>query len=346
MTSIKELPKSLVDSVSNILEKSVKVTTKVHNSIASEGLKKFGVSKVESLTEAQKKQYYSWLQLRLQEAACGCGEDVAEDDMPGDAPFHKDGNEDSEKKKEIDEEEAEDEIKESVALDADELAVNGAVGVTDVDEQYPVHADVIKDSSPLLGTTEYRLFAQFNTNTLPQIVPPVTLPGAPSVDALRSVVEGLPWFCQVCEKALTDAADLPHQRPEHAGVVSEAAVISDVDRKRVALIRRIFSNSKVYILENNRVYQVTIHSDKEQGKEVELEISLDPSPKAVGKFVWKASQNRAGYQGAPELTPHADVISTPFLPGDAQKSVQALQTLLNTVSSKIRAGEYEFDDSL
>ena len=343
--SLRDLPKSLIDSVVEIATESQHKHEKQTSKLIEQGLKRFGVKAVDDLTENDQKALHAWVQMQLTESSCGCESDMTEDDMPGDSVYHKDGDEDAEKKKELDEDDKEDSLKESIALRADEIATNGAVGVTDPENQLPVHADVLKDTS-VDGKHEFRLFVQFNTNSLPVIVPPVTLPGAPTVDALRDVVEGLPFFCDVCEKALTDAMDIPHERPEHAGVVSEAAVVSDVDRKRVALIRRFFGNSKVYITENNRVYTVAVYSDKHPGKEVELDVALDPSPKAVGKFVWKVSQNRPGYQGAEDLTPHPDVISAPFLPGDEQKSIQALQTLLNSVSRKIRAGEYEFDDSL
>lgn len=341
MTSIKQLPQSLVDSVSSILEKSVKVTAKVHNSIVSEGLKKFGVSKVESLSEAQKKQYYSWLQLRLQEASCGCGEDVAEDDMPGDAPFHKHGDESGEKKKELGEEDSEDEIVESVALEVDEIAVNGAVGVTDADEQYPVHADVIKDSSPGEGTTEYRLFAQFNTNTLPQIVPPVTLPGAPSVDALRDVVEGLPWFCEVCEKALVAAADLPHQRPEHAGVVSEAYVPTPYDKKVFNIIRQATKSQKVSVEDYSssgqhiREYQAEIKTGDEFYDTLFVTCREEPSKKAPGKMVWVVRRDNGDY-------PFDPVVSEPYVPGTELKSLATLKSAL----AKIKFDSESDDSSL
>ena len=97
-------------------------------------------------------------------------------------------------------------VKESVALSADDIATNGAVGVGDASLATPKHADVIKDSSPLDGTSQYRMLVQFATNTGTQIVPSASLPGAPTVEALREIVEGLPYFNDVMDAALTNAA--------------------------------------------------------------------------------------------------------------------------------------------
>lgn len=245
MASIKDTSKSLIKAVSDVVTKSSEHRTKLEKAVFTEALKKFKVSDTSELTERDKRSFHAYVQTQLTEADCSCGS-VEEDDMPGDEVYHSDGDENAEKKKELGENEDEEDssieaaeseekddleercwdgykptpgvkayepgscVKEDV--DPDEYATNGAVGVTDASQQLPVHADVLKDSSPQDGTTEYRLFAQFNTNTLPQIVPPVTLPGAPTIDALRDIVEGLPWFCDVCERALANASDLPHQR--------------------------------------------------------------------------------------------------------------------------------------
>ena len=256
--SLRDLPKSLIDSVVEITTESQHKHEKQTSKLIEQGLKRFGVKSVSDLTENDQKALHAWVQIQLAESSCHCGSDMTEDDMPGDSVYHKDGKEDAEKKKELDESEAaqaavkaelkklgktlgelspeekkdlfnrvdarvsakneasDADIYEGVALDADEIATNGAVGVTDPENQLPVHADVLKDTS-VDGKHEFRLFVQFNTNSLPVIVPPVTLPGAPTVDALRDIVEGLPFFCDVCEKALTDAMDIPHNRPEHKG---------------------------------------------------------------------------------------------------------------------------------
>ncbi|NBV28358.1 hypothetical protein EBS02_04975 [bacterium] len=260
--SLRDLPKSLIDSVVEITTESQHKHDKQTSKLIEQSLKRFGVKSVSDLTENDQKALHAWVQIQLTESSCGCESDMTEDDMPGDSVYHKDGKEDAEKKTELDESEAAqavvkaelkklgktlgelspeekkdlfnrvdarvtakneasacdilDDIYEGMTLEANEIATNGAVGVTDAESQLPVHADVLKDTS-VDGKHEFRLFVQFNTNSLPVIVPPVTLPGAPTVDALRDVVEGLPFFCDVCEKALTDAMDIPHNRPEHKG---------------------------------------------------------------------------------------------------------------------------------
>lgn len=422
MSSIKELSKSLIDAVTEVVTDSIKVKSNVEKTLAAEGLRKFGVSEVSKLSEDDRKRYYSWLQLKLQEASCGCGEDVTEDDMPGDAPFHKDGEEDAEKKKDLGEEESDDELSEavssstkskiaghlskltstprgkdranvanailnlmgkdssvkgtkfekafgkvlplatkyganpeelekavdralealneSIALEADEIATNGAVGVTDADEQLPVHVDVIRDSNPLSGTTEYRLFAQFNTNTLPQIVPPVVLPGAPTLDALRDVVEGLPWYCDECARALADAADVPHERPEHAGVVAEALTLSQTDRLVVASIKRILKTTDVTVIYNNTEYLARIGS-KEQGEFYHLGIVLEPSSKRLGKLNWAVYDQTISDQD-PNSNQRlaAPLFSLPFDQGDIALSVRKLQEVLQIAAKGVASGSY------
>ena len=409
MSSIKELSKSLIDAVTEVVTDSIKVKSNVEKTLAAEGLRKFGVSSVSKLSEDDRKRYYSWLQLKLQEASCGCGEDVTEDDMPGDAPFHKDGEEDAEKKKDLGEEESDDELSEavssstkskiaghlskltstprgkdranvanailnlmgkdssvkgtkfekafgkvlplatkyganpeelekavgralealneSIALEADEIATNGAVGVTDADEQLPVHVDVIRDSNPLSGTTEYRLFAQFNTNTLPQIVPPVVLPGAPTLDALRDVVEGLPWYCDECARALADAADVPHERPEHAGVVVEAYVPTQYDKKVFNIIKQATKSASVEVDDYTssgvhvREYVASLKTDDEFYDTLYVHCKEEPSKKSPGKMVWVVRLDNGDY-------PFEPVVSEPYVPGAELKSLSALKSSL------------------
>lgn len=203
---INDLPKSLVDSVIDVVTKSEETYNNTVQKIISEGLTHFGVSCVTELSEADQKALHAWTQIRLAEADCSCGTDVEEDDMPGDAPFHKDGDEAGEKKKEIDEEESEDELKESIALSADEIATNGAVGVGDATLALPKHADVIHDTDPYTNTTQYRLLIQYATNEGTRIYPPVSLPGAASVAELRTLVEGLPEFNEALDSALVNAS--------------------------------------------------------------------------------------------------------------------------------------------
>ena len=148
---INDLPKSLVDSVIDVVTQSAKNEEKLFERIIKEGLNKFGISDVSSLSENDVKALYAWTQIRLNEVMCSCGGELDEDDMPNDAEYHKGGDEEGEKKKEIDEEDDEkkDELKEAIALGPDEIATNGAVGVGDASIALPIHADVITDSSPL-----------------------------------------------------------------------------------------------------------------------------------------------------------------------------------------------------
>ena len=162
---------------------------------------------VSDLSESDQKAFHAWTQLRLSESDCHCGE-VEEDDMPGDSAYQHDGEESAEKKKEIDEEEdAEKQVtSESVALGANEIATNGAVGVADALVATPKHADVIHDTDPYTGVTQYRLLLQYATNEGTRIYPPVSLPGAVSVADLRTLVQGLPEFNEAVDAALVHAS--------------------------------------------------------------------------------------------------------------------------------------------
>ena len=388
MSSISNLPKSLVSAVSDVVTRSEQATINTRNRIFNEGLKRFGVSSIAELTETDAKALYSWVQSKLQEASCGCGEDVTEDDMPGDSVYHKDDDESAEKKTEIDESsdqkkkikaelaklkkelddviassdangtwpekkiislftkmknltDKKNSLKESVALEADEIATNGAVGVTDADEQLPVHADVLRDSSPVDGKTEFRLFVQFNTNTLPLIVPPVTLPGAPTIDALRDVVEGLPFFCDVCERALSVASDSPHEEPSHnGGVVSESLTLSQTDRLVVASVKRLLKTTDVHVIYNNTEYLARVPSST-KGEFYHIGISLEPSQKRLGKQNWVAYDQTISDQdpnSGQKLA--APDFSLPFDQGDIQVSLRKLQELLAHVARNVAAGSY------
>lgn len=366
MTSIRTLPKSLVAAASEVVSNSEKAVIKIRSRLYSKGLKKFGVSDKSQLTESQLKALHSWVQIKLDEAACHCDED----DMPGDAPYHKDGDEDAEKKKELDEGEAAQsavdaelkklgktlgelspeekkdlfkrvdarvdakneasdcDIYEGVSLEADEIATNGAVGVTDAEEQLPVHADVLRDSSPVDGKTELRLFVQFNTNTLPVIVPPVTLPGAPTLDALRDIVEALPFFCDVCERALAAAADLPHESPTN-GVedVSEALVPTQYDKKVLNVLKQATKSTQVEVDDyissglHVREYVAKLASDDSTHY---VNCQEQPSKKAVGKMVWVINQEMGDH-------PFDTIVSDPYPAGAELKSLTALKSALNKV---------------
>lgn len=374
MTSIKTLPKSLVAAASEVVSNSEKAVIKIRSRLYSEGLKKFGVSDKSQLTESQLKALHSWVQIKLDEAACHCDED----DMPGDAPYHKGGDEGAEKKKELDEGEAAQsavdaelkklgktlgelspeekkdlfnrvdtrvdakneasdcDIYEGVSLDADEIATNGAVGVTDAEEQLPVHADVLRDSSPVDGKTELRLFVQFNTNTLPVIVPPVTLPGAPTLDALRDIVEGLPFYCDVCERALSAAADLPHESPNHVGEsVTEAYVPTQYDKKVIAAIKQVTKAQKVQVEDYTdsgvhiREYSAVL---EKSGSEDVLYFGCmeSPSRKSPGKMTWTIRYELNDENADPNVGGQIkSVVGEPFPAGVELKSLSTLKAALS-----------------
>lgn len=231
---INDLPKSLIDSVVEVVTKSAENQNKLLEKIVLEGLEKFGVKSVSELSEGDQKAFHAWTQLRLTEADCHCGSEVEEDDMPGDSVYHDGGDEDAGKKKEIDEDEKADKdhdgdgevetssqeylgakdkaikaaMKESVALGSDEIATNGAVGVGNALLAQPKHADVIHDTDPYSGVTQYRLLLQYATNEGTRIYPPVSLPGAASIADLRTLVEGLPEFNEAIDAALVANAAL------------------------------------------------------------------------------------------------------------------------------------------
>jgi hypothetical protein len=231
---INDLPKSLIDSVVEVVTKSVQNQNKVLERVVLEGLKKFGVNSISELSEGDQKAFHAWTQLRLTEADCHCGSELEEDDMPGDSVYHDGDDESSGKKKEMDEDDTADHdhdgdgevetssqeylgakdkaikaaMKESVALGANEIATNGAVGVGNALLAQPKHADVIHDTDPYSGVTQYRLLLQYATNEGTRIYPPVSLPGAQSIAELRTLVEGLPEFNEAIDAALVANAAL------------------------------------------------------------------------------------------------------------------------------------------
>lgn len=233
--SFKNLPNSLVDSVTEIMNKSVQEDIEIINGVVAEGLKTFGVSALSELSEADQKAFHSWARkevemqkvLRLlgettpaavEEEDCGCGDSVDEDEEKSSdlaqTAHHNSWKEetaaDATKCESV-------EIAEAIAVAPDQLAHNGAVGVRDATKAHPVHADVIRDSSPLDGKTEFRMLVQFPTNERCVIVPPPTLPGAPTVAALKGVVEGLPYYCEKMGEALEAASSAPHNEPNFKG---------------------------------------------------------------------------------------------------------------------------------
>lgn len=242
--SLRDLPKSLIDAVCEVVVDSTEKHQKLVAQLRAEGLQRFGVKRESQLTESDQKALYAWIQTRLHEASCGCEHDVAkEDHMPGDEVLY---NKDGEIKKQMDEDDTADkdydgdgevesgsdeylgsrdkaikaamkneedseddvELSENVALGASELATNGAVGVANAALAKPKHADVIRDTDPTTGVTEYRLLLQYATNEGTRIYPPTNLPGARSVADLRSLVDGLPDFNEAVDSALVHASTM------------------------------------------------------------------------------------------------------------------------------------------
>jgi len=334
--SLKDLSKSLIDFVEEISSQSDNNHQKQTSKLLEQGLKKFGVKSVDDLAENDQKALHAWVQIQLTESSCVCDSDITEDYMHGDSVYHKDDDESAEKKTEIDEENEDSSIEESIALSADEIATNGAVGVTDPETQHPVHADVLKDSS-VDGKHEYRLFVQFNTNTLPIIVPPVTLPGAPTINALRTVVEGLPFFCDVCEKALASAVDVPHERPDHLGSnVSEAYLPTAYDKKVVRLMKTVLKPKSVDI---DDYIDGGIHVKEFTAKINDLYITAHerPSKKQPGKSEWHVHQEFGTF-------PIDPISSMPFPAGDVVKGLSSLKAVLSKIDTSgknVVSVEYE-----
>ena len=108
-------------------------------------------------------------------------------------------------------------VKEGIETEPEDIATNGAVGVTDPEKQMPVHVDVLKDRHHNKDELQYRLFVQFNVNDIPKIVPPPALPGASSIEELRELVSGMSWYGQEVEDALTNALDIPSEDPSISG---------------------------------------------------------------------------------------------------------------------------------
>lgn len=104
--SLRDLPKSLIDAVCEVVSTSTEQRQKLVNDLRVEGLRRFGVKRESQLTEADQKALHAWVQIKLDEASCGCGEDIAQEDhMPGDEVLY---NKDGEIKKQMDEDDAAD----------------------------------------------------------------------------------------------------------------------------------------------------------------------------------------------------------------------------------------------
>lgn len=419
--SLKNLPKSLVDSVIEITTQSEAEHQKLTNKFFAEGLRRFGVKRQTQLSEADQKALFAWVQNKLSESSCGCEHDVAtEDHMPGDEVLYNKNNkmkkqmdeddkadadhdgdgevesssdeyldsrdkaikaamkneEDSEEVSEEDEvtldegrmpssvaqhkqqlasmpaaefvkkygymddeklksmawshgygkgsleyvhkmEKARQEVtkkglKENVAQSPDELSTNGAVGVTDPSAQMPVHVDVLRDSDPVSGNHEYRLFVQFNTNGLPTIIPSPVLPGAPTIDALREIVEGLPYYGEAVERAL--AAATPDVVSENLDLETEVTLLSRQDVSDVfKLMRTELKIKSVNVYQhkegNNKAVNFTAKIN-----DLYVTIKISASKKQTGKYVAVIEQEF----GTAPIDP---IVSAPFDLRDLSKAL-------------------------
>lgn len=115
----------------------------------------------------------------------------------------------------------ENELKESIAFEPDEIETNNAVAVGNAMAAEPVHADIIKDSNAE-GKFEYRLLLQYATGGEiflgapyegTHIYPPMSMPGAPSLDVLKDMIEAMPFYNEEVEKAIENAINIPSTEP-------------------------------------------------------------------------------------------------------------------------------------
>jgi len=116
---------------------------------------------------------------------------------------------------------------ENIAIDPSDLASSeprSAIGQRN--SEMPKHVDIVKedDFRPISAggtrTEGYRLLLQYSTNTRPQFVPELSLPAAPTLEALSAMIPG---SAEVVE-AIANALNLPHLRPAYKGnEVSEEA---------------------------------------------------------------------------------------------------------------------------
>lgn len=91
--SLRDLPKSLIDAVCEVVSDSVENRQKLASDLHAEGLRRFGVKRESQLTEADQKALHAWVQIKIEESSCGCGEDMTkEDHMPGDEALYNKAN--------------------------------------------------------------------------------------------------------------------------------------------------------------------------------------------------------------------------------------------------------------
>jgi len=115
---------------------------------------------------------------------------------------------------------------ESIAFEPDEIATNKAVAVGSAMSADPIAADIIKDSVTTKGAVEYRLLLQYATGGEiflgapyegTHIYPPTSMPGASSIEMLRDMIEAMPFYNKVVEKALDKALTPPSTDPMFMG---------------------------------------------------------------------------------------------------------------------------------
>lgn len=139
---------------------------------------------------------------------CKCKE-VKEDDMPDDKVFHKDGDENAPKKKELDE---------NMAITPDD-AVNAQGGLNERDSEMPKHVDIVKEddcrpeSAGGKRVEGYRALLQYSTNRRPEYVPSLDLPAAPTMEALAAMLPG----DEQTVAALANSLNLPSNQDKFKG---------------------------------------------------------------------------------------------------------------------------------
>lgn len=227
--SIKELPESLIEASKDILDESAERYSALHERFMMLGLKRFGVKRESQLNELDRRALDAWVQVHLAEAS-SCGMSY-EDHMPNDEVFYNsDGEqrvdlgeeEESDDSDEIDEavessdesgavvdkKKEESEIKESIAIEPDEVATNGAVAVGDADKAEPVHVDILRTSTPTENVCEFRLLLQYATHKAIQIYPPMDMPAAKTASELKTLVESMPFYNKEVQNALQLAIEM------------------------------------------------------------------------------------------------------------------------------------------
>ena len=170
----------------------------------------------------------------------------------------------------------------------------------------------MRDSDPVSGNHEYRLFVQFNTNGLPTIIPSPVLPGAPTIEALREIVEGLPYYGEAVERALQAAS--PDVVSENLDLESEVTLLSRQDVSDVfKLMRTELKIKSVNVYQhkegNNKAVNFTAKI-----KDLYVTVKISASKKQKGKYVAVIEQEF----GTAPIDP---IVSSPFDLRDLSKAL-------------------------